>query len=271
MSVLIDKDTRLLVQGITGREGQFHTKGAIDYGTNVVAGVTPGKAGQKVEGVPVFNTVADAMQETGANATVIFVPPPFAADAILEAVASEIPLVVCITEGIPAYDMVEVMRVAPDGKSRILGPNCPRPHLAREGENRHHARSHPQGRSGRRRVEKRHTDVRSRLSAFDARHRPVDLYRYRRRSRRRYDVRRCARALPGRRRHRCHHHDRRDWREWRGDCCRLHQEKSHQTRRFVHRRPDGASGPVAWATPEPSSCPARAPPPTRWPRSRPWA
>ena len=125
MSVLIDKDTRLLVQGITGREGQFHTKGAIDYGTNVVAGVTPGKAGQKVEGVPVFNTVADAVQETGANATVIFVPPPFAADAILEAVASEIPLVVCITEGIPAFDMVEVMSVAPDGKSRILGPNCP--------------------------------------------------------------------------------------------------------------------------------------------------
>ena len=125
MSVLIDKDTRLLVQGITGREGQFHTKGAIDYGTNVVAGVTPGKAGQTVEGVPVFNTVADAVRETGANASVIFVPPPFAADAILEGVAAEIELIVCITEGIPAFDMVEVMRVAPDGKSRILGPNCP--------------------------------------------------------------------------------------------------------------------------------------------------
>lgn len=125
MSILVDEETRLLVQGITGREGQFHTKGAIDYGTNVVAGVTPGKAGEEVEGVPVFNTVADAVEETGANASVIFVPPPFAADAILEAVASEIPLVVCITEGIPALDMVKVMRVARGGKSRIIGPNCP--------------------------------------------------------------------------------------------------------------------------------------------------
>lgn len=125
MSVLVDKDTRLLVQGITGREGQFHAKGAIDYGTKVVAGVTPGKAGEEVEGVPVFNTVADAVGETGANASVIFVPPPFAADAILEAVASEIPLVVCITEGIPALDMVEVMRVVRGSKSRIIGPNCP--------------------------------------------------------------------------------------------------------------------------------------------------
>ena len=125
MSVLIDKNTRLVVQGITGREGQFHTKGAIDYGTEVVAGVTPGKAGQKVEGVPVFNTVADAVEATGANASVIFVPPPFAADAILEAVDSEIPLVVCITEGIPALDMVDVMRVVQGSKTRLIGPNCP--------------------------------------------------------------------------------------------------------------------------------------------------
>jgi len=125
VSVLLDEKTRLLVQGITGREGQFHTKGAIDYGTAVVAGVTPSKAGQTVEGVPVFNTVADAVEETGANASVIFVPPPFAADAILEAVASEIPLVVCITEGIPALDMVEVMRVVRGSKSRLIGPNCP--------------------------------------------------------------------------------------------------------------------------------------------------
>lgn len=125
MSVLVDKNTRLLVQGITGREGQFHAKGAIDYGTKVVAGVTPGKAGEKVEGVPVFNTVRDAVRETGANATVIFVPPPFAADAILEAVDTGIPLVVCITEGIPALDMVEVMRVVSGSESRLVGPNCP--------------------------------------------------------------------------------------------------------------------------------------------------
>ncbi len=125
MSVLIDKSTRLLVQGITGNEGTFHTKGAIEYGTQVVAGVTPGKAGQKVEGVPVFNTVSQAVKETGANASVIFVPPPFAADAILEAVDAELPLVVCITEGVPALDMVDVMRVVKSSKSRLLGPNCP--------------------------------------------------------------------------------------------------------------------------------------------------
>jgi succinyl-CoA synthetase alpha subunit len=125
VSVLIDKNTKLLVQGITGKEGQFHTRGAIDYGTNVVAGVTPGKAGNKVEGVPVFNTVADAVKETGANASVIFVPPPFAADAILESFEDGIPLIVCITEGIPTRDMVEVMRVLRGTATRLIGPNCP--------------------------------------------------------------------------------------------------------------------------------------------------
>lgn len=125
MSVLIGRDTRLLVQGITGREGQFHTKGAIDYGTKVVAGVTPGKGGETVEGVPVFDTVAKAVNQTGANAAVIFVPPPFAADAILEAADAELPLVVCITEGVPAMDMVEVMRVLSGTGTRLIGPNCP--------------------------------------------------------------------------------------------------------------------------------------------------
>jgi succinyl-CoA synthetase alpha subunit len=125
VSVLVGSETRLLVQGITGREGQFHARGALDYGTKVVAGVTPGKAGETVEGVPVFNTVRDAVAKTGANASVIFVPPPFAADAILEAVDAGIPLVVCITEGIPALDMVEVMRVVSGSASRLIGPNCP--------------------------------------------------------------------------------------------------------------------------------------------------
>ncbi|HLE70901.1 MAG TPA: succinate--CoA ligase subunit alpha [Vicinamibacteria bacterium] len=125
MSVLVGTGTLLLVQGITGREGQFHARGALDYGTKVVAGVTPGKAGETVEGVPVFNTVRDAVAKTGANASVIFVPPPFAADAILEAVDAGIPLVVCITEGIPALDMVEVMRVVSGSASRLIGPNCP--------------------------------------------------------------------------------------------------------------------------------------------------
>jgi succinyl-CoA synthetase alpha subunit len=125
VSVLVGSDTRLLVQGITGREGQFHARGAIDYGTKVVAGVTPGKAGETVEGVPVFNTVRDAVAKTGANASMIFVPPPSAADAILEAVDARIALVVCITEGIPALDMVEVMRVVSTSGSRLIGPNCP--------------------------------------------------------------------------------------------------------------------------------------------------
>jgi succinyl-CoA synthetase alpha subunit len=125
VSVLLDRSTRLLVQGITGREGEFHARGAMEYGTKVVAGVTPGKAGETVAGVPVFNTVKDALRQTGANASVIFVPPPFAADAILEAVDAGVPLVVCITEGIPALDMVEVMRVVRGSQSRLIGPNCP--------------------------------------------------------------------------------------------------------------------------------------------------
>ena len=125
MSVLIDKNTRLIVQGITGKEGTFHTLQMIEYGTNVVGGVTPGKGGTTHEGVPVFNTVAEAVRETGANASVIYVPPAFAADAIMEAAAAEIPLVVAITEGIPVSDMVKVKEFLRDKKTRMIGPNCP--------------------------------------------------------------------------------------------------------------------------------------------------
>lgn len=125
MSVLVDKNTRLIVQGITGKEGTFHTRQMIDYGTNVVGGVTPGKGGTTHEGVHVFNTVKDAVRETGANAAVIYVPPPFAADAIMEAADAGIPLVVCITEGIPAADMVKVKRFLDDLRTRLIGPNCP--------------------------------------------------------------------------------------------------------------------------------------------------
>ena len=125
MSVLVDKKTRLLVQGITGKEGEFHTGQMIEYGTKVVAGVTPGKGGTTHLGVPVFNTVADAVKETGANAACIFVPPPFAADAILESTASEVPLVVCITEGIPVKDMIPVYGKVKNSKTRLVGPNCP--------------------------------------------------------------------------------------------------------------------------------------------------
>ncbi len=126
MAVLVGNHTKLIVQGITGREGLFHAIGCREYGTNVVGGVTPGKGGTEIEGFPVFNTVRDAVAKTGANATMIFVPPAGAADAILEAMEAGIELIVCITEGIPVLDMVKVKRVLPDyPKSRLIGPNCP--------------------------------------------------------------------------------------------------------------------------------------------------
>jgi succinyl-CoA synthetase alpha subunit len=125
MSVLIDKNTRVVVQGITGREGSFHAQQMLDYDTKVVAGVTPGKGDTKHLGVPVFNTVAEAVAKTGANASIIFVPPPFAADAILEAVDAKLPLVICITEGVPVLDMVRVAAAMKDSNTRLIGPNCP--------------------------------------------------------------------------------------------------------------------------------------------------
>src|SRR5271165_1676001 len=125
MAVLVDKNTRLIVQGITGREGTFHAKGCAAYGTNVVGGVTPGKGGTVHEGFHVFNTVEEAVKETGANVSVIFVPPPFAADGILEAAAAEVPLVICITEGIPTLDMVKVWEIVKRLPVRLIGPNCP--------------------------------------------------------------------------------------------------------------------------------------------------
>ena len=125
MSILVDENTRLLVQGITGSEGSFHTQRCIEYGTRVVAGVTPGKGGSKHLGVPVFNTVEKAMAETGANASLMFVPPAFAADGILEAIGAGMSLVVCITEGIPVLDMVKVHRYLKGKPTRLIGPNCP--------------------------------------------------------------------------------------------------------------------------------------------------
>lgn len=125
MSILIDEKTRLLIQGITGGEGSFHAKRCMEYGTNVVAGMTPGRGGARAEGVEVFNTVESAVRQTGANVSMIFVPPAAAADAILEAADAGIPLIVCITEGIPVLDMVTVHRYLMDKPSRLIGPNCP--------------------------------------------------------------------------------------------------------------------------------------------------
>src|SRR5687767_69599 len=126
LAVLVDQNTRLIVQGITGKEGTFHTQQMVEYGTNVVGGVTPGKGGTTHEGVPVFNTVKEAVEATKANASVIYVPPPFAADAIMEAAAAGLPLVVCITEGVPVADMVKVREFLKDRTgTRLIGPNCP--------------------------------------------------------------------------------------------------------------------------------------------------
>jgi len=125
LSIIVDENTRVVVQGITGKEGSFHTGQMMEYGTKIVAGVTPGKGGSSHEGVPIFNTVADAVKETGANASIIYVPPPFAADAIMEAADAGVPFAVCITEGIPALDMVRAFNYLRGRKTRLLGPNCP--------------------------------------------------------------------------------------------------------------------------------------------------
>jgi succinyl-CoA synthetase alpha subunit len=127
VAILVGKQTKLLVQGITGSQGAFHARGCREYGTNVVGGITPGKGGEKFDGsIPIYNTVRDAVKDTGANASMVFVPPPFAADAILEAIDAEVELVVCITEGIPVTDMLKVRRVLDSqSKTRLIGPNCP--------------------------------------------------------------------------------------------------------------------------------------------------
>ena len=145
MSILVGEDTRLIVQGITGTEGLFHAMGCREYGTEVTGGVTPGKGGTTVEGFPVWESVEKARRATDCNTTLIFVPPPFAADAIMEAADAGVELIVCITEGIPVGDMVRVKTFLSGRRSRLLGPNCPGSDHARPGQGRHHARPHPRG------------------------------------------------------------------------------------------------------------------------------
>ena len=159
MSILVDRDTRVLVQGITGREGSFHTEQMVEYGTNVVSGVTPGGKGKSVAGAPVFDTVADAVAETAPNVAIIFVPARFAPDAIYEAIDNDLPLVVCITEGIPVADMVPVYAHAQNRGTRAAGAELPRIDHAGCGESRDHARLHPHTGAGRGRLALRHVDL----------------------------------------------------------------------------------------------------------------
>ena len=194
MSILLDKNTRLLVQGLTGREGTFHAQQAADYGTTVVGGVTPGKGGTTHEGWPIFNTVAECVRETGANASVIFVPPAFAADAIMEAAEARLPLVVCITEGIPTLDMMKVMDFIRDTPTRLIGPNCPGVISPGQGEGRDHPRPHLPRRPHRDRVEERHAHLRSHSSADEDGTRPEHLHRHRRRPADRHVLHRRAHA-----------------------------------------------------------------------------
>ena len=180
MSILIDTRTRLLVQGLTGREGTFHAKQAAAYGTVVVGGVTPGKGGSTHEAWPIFDTVASAVRETGANASLIFVPPPFAADAILESADAGLSLVVCITEGIPTLDMMRVLAVIEGGSTRLIGPNCPgliSPGRCKVGI---HSGAHLPGRACRDRVAKRNTHLRGDPPVDRPRPGTVDLPRHRR-------------------------------------------------------------------------------------------
>ncbi len=160
MSILINKDTKIITQGFTGKNGTFHSEQALAYGSKVVGGTSPGKGGATHLGLPVFDTVAEARDKTGADASVVYVPPPGAADAICEAIAAEIPLIVCITEGIPVLDMVKVRRALDGSKSRLVGPNCPGIVTAGEMQDRHHAGQHLQAQgSVRHRLALRHADL----------------------------------------------------------------------------------------------------------------
>ena len=218
MSILVKPNTKVLVQGITGSFGARHTQLSLAYGTQIVAGVTPGKGGQRFENkVPIFDTVAEAVKQTGATASAIFVPPAFAADAILEGVDAGLDLVVCITEGIPVNDMVKVKRAMEGKQTRLIGPNCPGIVTPGAGKDSHggcrigiapgyihKARPH------RRRLAQRHLDLRGGLAAHLPRRRPIHLRRHRRRPGQRHLAPGCHQAVPCRPGDARHHHDRRD-------------------------------------------------------------
>ena len=197
MSILVDRSSRVVVHGLTGREGSFHGAAMLDYGTQVVAGMTPGKGGQTaLDGrVPVFDTVADAVRETGADVSCIFVPAAGAPDSVMEAAAAGVKTIVCITEGIPALDMIPAVERVRAAGARLIGPNCPGAHDARPGEGRDHPGLDPSRGPGRRGLPLRHADVRGGPGDDRRRDRPVDLRRDRRRPDHRDDVPRRAPAL----------------------------------------------------------------------------
>ena len=194
MSILVNAGTRVLTQGITGATGQFHTRACREYGTRMVAGVTPGKGRDLLRGIPVFDSVEQAVQETAANASVIYVPPPFAADAILESADAGVPLVVCITEGVPVHDMMRVKRYLKDRGTVLVGPQLSGGHHPRRVQDRDHARRYPQARRHRRDFPQRHADLRGRGPAHAAGPGTVHLRRHRRRSHPRAQLRRTCSA-----------------------------------------------------------------------------
>ena len=210
MAIIVDNDTRLVVQGLTGSEGRFHGLRNKAYGTNVVAGVTPGKGGQDVEGIPVFHTVAAAVSQAGANTTLIFVPARFAADAIYEAVDSGIRTVICITEHVPVHEMLRAYTYFRPQGITMVGPELSRRALAGQGERRDHSRRDLQRGIGRPRLALRHAHLSDRPRVDAARPRQLDDRRHRRRSGRRILVRRRAREVRGRSRDRADRDGRRD-------------------------------------------------------------
>jgi succinyl-CoA synthetase alpha subunit len=243
VSIFIDKDTRLVVQGITGRDGSFHTRQMIEYGTQVVAGVTPGKGGQTFDDrVPIFNTVEEAVPETGANTSVIYVPPAFAADAMFEAADAGVEFIVCITEGVPVLDMTRV-RPYVRGEGRAAArAQLPRPDLAREEQGGDHPRPHHAAGAGRAGLALRDAHLRGGLQAEGRRHRHHHLRRHRRRPDQRHQLHRLPGGLRGRPGDRGDRDDRRDRRHRRAGGRALREGEPDQAGGRLHRGPDGASG-----------------------------